>query len=357
MTILHVLPDHDLGGGAVNTARLIRALEARGMDEPQLALLPANASPGMREVFADLPHVIERYAGRGAVHRMAQAILRRAARGDVVHAQGTRAALGAMLARPAKPGLRTVYTVRGFHGLAQPGLLGARARLERLLARGIDATVFVSNADAALARESGLRYPRLAEVIENGIETPPVPADAPRDIDLLFVGRLVRQKWPEAFLEAAARLPGAPRIVMIGAGELAGEVDAMARRLGLARLERHDGLPPAETLACMARARLLVTTSRWEGLPTVAIEAAQSGALVAGHRIAPLAEVLGEIGDETLTPPEPEALAARLAELLDDEPRRRRLAERLQARARGRFSPGRMAGRYAEVYRRVREAG
>ncbi len=349
MTVRHIIPDHALGGGSIVAARLMRALIEREGGRAHAALIPQDADADVRALFADLPHEVGAYPGRGSPLSMARAIRRAASQGDVIHAHGTRAALAAMLAAPGAR-LRTVYTVHGFHGLAQPGPLGVRARLEHLLARRMNATAFVSAADASLARRHGLRHRGPAEVIENGMSAPDAGLHAARDIDLLFVGRMVYQKNPQAFLETAARLPGAPNVVMIGAGELAAEVDALATSLRLPRFRRLDGLPPEETLAHMRRARILAMTSRWEGLPTVAVEAAQSGALVSGFEIPPLAEVLGPLAPETLTEAQPEALAARLAALLGDEPRRAALATRLHDDARTRYSLSRMAERYAALY-------
>lgn len=354
MTILHVVPDDALGGGAVNVARLMRA--AAGRDEAQLALIPSNADARLRDLYADLPHETGAFRGRGALPEMARAIGGAAGKGDLVHAHGTRAALAASLVGLVRPDLRLVYTVRGFHGLAQPGPFGVRVKLEHWLARRMHATAFVSAADAALARKAGLRHRGPVAVVENGVPLPEVsaPADRPRDIDVLFVGRLVTQKHPEAFVDAAARLPGAPRIVMIGAGELAAEVDARAAAAGLAAFERIDGLGHAEVLARMARARILVMTSRWEGLPTVAIEALLSGCLVAGFDIPPLAEVLEADAPDLLTPHDPGALAERLVALLADEPGRAARAARLGAAAKLRFDPARMAERYAALYAAAR---
>lgn len=352
MTVYNILPDHDLGGGAVNTARLMRALARVAPDLPCSAMLPADASDSVRRVFADLPHVLADYPGRGAPHLIARAALKLAKPGDILHGQGTRAAMGAGLAAAWNRRLRPVYTVRGFHGLAQPGPLGLRVKLERLMARRMAATIFVSHADRALAEEAGLRFRHRSMVIENGLEVPPADPDAPRDIDLLFVGRMVYQKHPQAFVETLARIEGAPRTIIVGAGEMAAEIDAMLAGKGLDHVTRLDGLPFTETLAHMARARFLVMTSRWEGLPTVAIEAAQSRALVAGMSIPPLAEVLEETGSETLTGHDPASLAARLSALLADEPRRRALADALHDRVRARFAPELMARKYLDqVYR------
>lgn len=353
MTILHIVPDDALGGGAVIVARLLEVAEAAA-PERQVAVLPENAEPRLRALFAPLPHRFGRFRGRGPLLGMARAILEAAGEGDVVHAHGTRAALAAALAALARPRLAIVYTVHGFHGLAKPDPLGWRLGAERLLARRVQATAFVSASDRALAEARGLRYRGPARVIENGLPGPPTAPEGARDVDLLFVGRLVHQKWPEAFVETVAQVPGAPRVTMVGAGELAERVDALAADRRLPRFERLDGLDHPRVLELMGRTRVLVMTSRWEGLPTVAIEAMLSGCVPAGFDIPPLREALGPAADALLTPPEPAALAARLGGLLADEPERRRIAAGLGASARERYDQRRMAARYGELYAAAR---
>lgn len=344
--VLHVVPDNELGGGNVNVARLVRCL-----DRPGRVLLPRDATPPVRALFEDLPHVYGDYVGRGSVLAAARAIRREARPGEILHGHGTRAAFAALLARRAVRGAKVVYTVRGFHGLARPGPLSLRVRLEKLIARGVDATAFVAEADEALAERTGLRRSGPARVIRNGVEAPSIDPAAPRDVDLLFVGRMVYQKHPQAFVETVAKLPGAPVVKVIGSGEMAGEIDALIEERGLAdRLERFDGLDHKGTLALMARSKLLVMTSRWEGLPTVAVEALLSGAVVMGFEIPSLVEVLGEDAPALLTPHDPAILADRIAGVLADEPARLALAERLRARTLDTFAPERMAERYSALY-------
>ncbi|SFH76922.1 glycosyltransferase family 4 protein [Albimonas pacifica] len=354
MGVWHIMPDHELGGGGVMIARLLQAFDEIGEAGGHEALLPVNADPRMREVFAGLPHRIGAFPGRGSPVAMAADILRHARPGDVAHAHGSRAAMAASLAKLARPSLTVIYTVHGFHGLAQPGPLGMRRRIEHLLARRVDGTAFVSDSDAALAAEHGLRHRGPAEVIENGMRLPSPSPEAPRDVDVLFVGRLVYQKWPQAFIETVAALPRlegrAPRVVMIGAGEMAQEVDALAERMGLENFTRHDGMALAETQAVMGRTKVLAMTSRWEGMPTVAMEAAIAGALVMGFDIPPLRSVVKPDGDALLTASEPAALAARLGGILADDAARVALAGPLQARTLERFAPERMARRYRALY-------
>jgi glycosyltransferase involved in cell wall biosynthesis len=351
MTIWHVAPDGALGGGAVIMARLLRELTADGGGD-HVALIPRNADRDMAALFDGLPMRRGFYDGRANPLIFARAIAAQARRGDLIHAHGTRAALAGALARLMQPGLKLVYTVHGFHGLAQPGPFGLRARLEHLLARVCDGVVFVSSADRDLARAHGLRHRGLAQVIENGVDAPEIAPGAPRDIDVVFVGRLVLQKHPEAFIETAALLPPGLIIEMIGDGELAAEIDALICARA-APVSRPGALPRDETLARLGRARVLAMTSRWEGLPTAAIEAGMSRAAVAGYAIEPLAEILGDQAPACLTSHDPAALAEVITGLLANEPARARLADALHDRARALYAPARMAAAHRDFYAAV----
>jgi glycosyltransferase involved in cell wall biosynthesis len=364
MTIWHVAPDGALGGGAVIMARLLREMTpdeaptgAPAPHDPSgapqdrhVALLPRNADPEMAALFDGLPVRRGFYDGRANPLIFARAIAAVARRGDVIHAHGTRAALAGALARLVQPGLTLIYTVHGFHGLAQTGRFGARENLERLLARVCDAVVFTSLADRDLATRHGLRYRARTEVIGNGIDVPAVAADAPKDIDALFIGRLVYQKNPQDFVRVAALLPSGTRIEMIGDGDLAAEVDELIARTG-APIRRLGAIGWPEMIERLSRARLLVMTSRWEGLPTSPIEAGMSRAMTCAYDIPPTAEILGEAqAARCLTEARPEALAAAIAPLLADEGERRALANTQHDRMRARYEPALCAARYRALY-------
>ncbi|HKK35383.1 MAG TPA: glycosyltransferase family 4 protein [Paracoccaceae bacterium] len=344
--VLHIVPDNELGGGNANVARLLRTLDHDGR-----ALLPRNAVGSVRELFAPLPHEFGRYDGRGSVVAMARAIARAAAPGDVIHAHGTRAAIAGMLAKWLRRDVRLVYTVRGFHGLAQPGPLGLRRRMDDLLARNVDAMVFLSHADKTWAEESGIRYRCPAQVIHNGIDLTPPPPDAERDVDVLFVGRMVYQKNPQAMVETLALLPRDLRITVVGDGDLSEEIDRRLEAAGLSHVDRRRQVSHAETLALIARARVLVMTSRWEGLPTVSLEATLSRCLVCAFEIPPLVEILDAAAPDCLTPHEPEALAETIRARLADETGRRELVERAHQRALRLYTPKPTAEAYGGLYR------
>lgn len=88
-------------------------------------------------------------------------------------------------------------------------------------------------------------------------------------------------------------------------------------------------------------------------LPLVLLESLREGVPVVVADVAPLNEVLqGDVG-AAVPPRDPEALAAAMAELLDDPARRRAQGERCVELARTTFSAARMAEQYQQVYREL----
>ena len=95
---------------------------------------------------------------------------------------------------------------------------------------------------------------------------------------ILAVGRLTRQKDFATLLGAFAYVRQARecRLIILGEGALRPELEALITELGL----EHDVSLPgftANPYAAMSRASLYVLSSRWEGLPTVLVEAMACG--------------------------------------------------------------------------------
>jgi glycosyltransferase involved in cell wall biosynthesis len=119
-----------------------------------------------------------------------------------------------------------------------------------------------------------------------------------------FVGRLTQQKRPYLFLRLVARLrkdlPHA-RFVLHGSGELADEVHALTRRLGLTHAVEFRGAdhPVAETLH---DADVLVITSDNEGVTLTSFEADAHGTLVVSTDVGSQRSV---VVDDLLVPRHP----------------------------------------------------
>lgn len=153
-------------------------------------------------------------------------------------------------------------------------------------------------ADAITAVSAGVaddlsevtRVPReRIDVIHNPVVTPELHELRRAEVDdpwlaagqppvLLAVGRLTAQKDFPTLLRAFARVrrEREARLLILGEGEERGALEALAGQLGLSDSVRLPGFA-ANPYACMSRAALFVLSSRWEGLPTVLIEALACG--------------------------------------------------------------------------------
>ena len=98
---------------------------------------------------------------------------------------------------------------------------------------------------------------------------------------IVGMGRLTRQKDFATLIRAFARVrQGLPaRLIVLGEGEDRDDLEALCRSLGVAADVDLPGFV-ANPYAILARARLFVLSSRWEGLPGALIEALACGARV-----------------------------------------------------------------------------
>lgn len=205
--------------------------------------------------------------------------------------------------------------------------------LARLFLRGADAVVPVSHGVADdLARTLALPPGKL-HVIYNPVVSPVLLAMARRDVThpwlgdreerryktVLAVGRLVPQKAFDVLLRAFHRLPRRDefRLVIVGDGVEAGNLQALALSLGLSNHVDFVGYD-TNPYRFMSRADLFVLSSNWEGLPTVLIEAMACGCpVVATDCPYGPAEILNHGQFGTLVPmADPDALAAAIVAVL-----------------------------------------
>ncbi|MBL6459318.1 glycosyltransferase [Belnapia sp. T6] len=162
--------------------------------------------------------------------------------------------------------------------------------------------------------------------------------------------RLSDVKRPLLWVEAAARAVRARpdlHLVLAGEGPLLGEVQALARRLGIAerlRLPGHVEVAPWYRLM-----DVVLLTSRTEGLPNVLVEAQSLGRPVVSTRVGGMPETVIEGVTGWSVPPEAPDLAGALAEKVLACLNDRTWAERARREA-ARFATSRF-GREAMVQR------
>ncbi|MEP7011126.1 MAG: glycosyltransferase family 4 protein [Acidobacteriota bacterium] len=165
-----------------------------------------------------------------------------------------------------------------------------------------------------------------SESVEPGTEPAP---------PLIYAGRLLREKRVDLLLEAVEILVSAsdssePLLAILGTGPERERLEEQAQALGIAQSVRFLGHLPtnAEVWRALGRAKVAVQPSSREGFGLFPLEAMAAGLPVVYCESpeSALPELVRPGLEGICTAPEPQALAAALARLLEDEPERERLA-------------------------------
>lgn len=172
---------------------------------------------------------------------------------------------------------------------------------------------------------------------------------------MVACGRLIEQKGFDVLLEAFAsvrrKIPA--ELWILGEGPQRSALERQIRRLGLDDDAWLSGVLP-DPMEIMGKADLFVLSSRWEGLPTVVIEALASGApVVATDCPHGPAEIIEDGVSGLLVPVEDvDQLASAIGRVLSDGDLARRLAAAGRERAQ-RFSSATVARRYGELFEKL----
>lgn len=271
------------------------------------------------------------------------------------------AAAAARTSRSRPIVIATERTAASVEELHDPNRMNGPVRfLRRLAYPFVDHVVAVSSAVRADLLASRPAWASKVRVIPNPVVSAELRQAAALPIDrsiadsiagfsplLVSVGRLTAQKDQRtllaAFARVRARFPTAG-MVLIGEGPLRQDLNAYSEHLGIS----HAVIMPGyleNPFPLMRAADMLVQSSRWEGLPTVLVEALALGTRVAATDCPGVTDVLGSEQFGTLAPVgDTEALARAIeSELLQP-----RAALDLIASA-DRFRADRVACQYLEL--------
>jgi glycosyltransferase involved in cell wall biosynthesis len=250
-------------------------------------------------------------------------------RADVHHFH----ALGPGLFTPVPRLLGRAKVVQTIHGLDHERSKWGGAA-QQVLRTGAELSYRVPHAVVAVSRALAAHYRARSEVpvayVPNGApiarHRPPGPVLAELGLEpgryVLFVGRLVPEKAPDALVRAFARLDTDQKLVIVGGSSFTDEyvasLEALAAadpRCVLAGWRFGDGLDEL-----YSNAALFVLPSLLEGLPLTLLEAASFGLPVVASSIPPHLEVLGSSapGRRLVEPGNVDALATELGRALAD---------------------------------------
>jgi glycosyltransferase involved in cell wall biosynthesis len=313
----------------------MRWLQSSGYD---VRLACSADGPGFRTSLAEFRPIQLAFPRSGDPKAMLQACRRliriiNEIRPAVVHLHTPAAAIPSrIIPRALIPNeTRIVYTVHGFAHVWDSNSWRNRAleRAERALAPRTDLMLFQSGEDLtetqARSYRTNLRY--LGNGVEDGWFTVQPRTVPGTPLELLFVGRLVREKGVLDLLEALSLVPGA-NLTVVGT-ELPTErdgVEAAAR----SRAQAHDligrvrflGPVPKEAMpAVVANCDALVLPSYREGVPRSLIEGFAAGRPAIATDVRGCRELVQDGETGFLAPPRnPDLLAVALRRLVDLRP-------------------------------------
>jgi len=167
------------------------------------------------------------------------------------------------------------------------------------------------------------------------------------------IGRLTPQKGYRDFLQAAAQVAALhpkARFLLVGDGEENAALRQSAADLQLAdRVVFTGARDDVEQLLPLMD--LFVSSSLWEGLPTVILEAMLAGVPVVATRVAGTVELIEDLATGRLVPPsDPAELSRAICQLLDSPPQAQEMAQNAQHFVRAHFDIAAVARRQAQMY-------
>jgi glycosyltransferase involved in cell wall biosynthesis len=375
--LAHAFPrtEQDVTGGFL--LRLAAALAAEGVQvaavapaAPGLAAAERLAGVAVRR-YRYAPRRAERLAYAGEMHQRAagpggalalagllgagaMAARRVARRADLVHAHWWfPAGVQALAARTGLPLVTTLHGTDVRLARSRPAARAACAGVLRASARVTAVSGWLAGQAAGFAPDLAGRVTVAPMPVDDLVFHPGNGARS-RD-ELLFVGRLDRQKGAEVALRALAELAG-PAATMalrvVGSGPEEAGLRRLATALGVSGRVRWEGqLPQAGLAERYRRAAVLVVPGRDEGLGLVAVEGQLSGAPVVAAASGGLLDVVadGRTG-RTFPSGRADALARTVEAALAEPAATARMAGEARRQAATRFGAAGAARAYAAVY-------
>ena len=349
MKILQFVTAGDRGGEAHHVLQLLKGL-GRGIR--QVLLTSSNSYLGKAASELGVEVFCGDFSGP-RWHRTAVTYVREAielTQPDLIHCHGGSAAFYLNFVRKKIP---TVYTVHDWKHVRNTRMSRCLDWCEEFYAmRQMSHVIFVAQSDCQLAvRHNLLPKKKPHSVIFKGIHPPAARGENSTKIGVGFIGRLVDQKNPELFLDIAEQLPETD-FLMAGGGELEEKILGDVKRRGLGnRITLMGNLQHECALRYIAKLDVLVMTSRWEGMPLLALEAMFLKVPIVSTAVGAIPEIIehGVSGMLSETSDSRE-MAGYVQQLSRDRKLRKKIVENAYNYASWRFSQDAMLKSIRKVY-------
>lgn len=360
--VAQIIPSLDrIGGAEQQVILLARGLRERGWRVSVVALAGDGGSSA-RQLQCDGVGFISLQMRRGIADPRGWLHFHRwlaSAAPDVVHAH---LAQPAWLARWSRLAADVPVVIDTLHSSATGGFVKrAGYRLSNFLA---DRVTAVSEAAASAHLAAGTVNGQKLEVVPNGVEAERwrrdegMRAEARRALGVsneflwLAAGRLEPVKDYPTLLCAMSRLAKSAKLIIAGSGVLQAQLTGISSMLGLTRRVRFLGFAH-DLERWMSAADGFVLCSRWEGLPTVLMEASAAGVPAVATDVPGVREALGPGAEAARLTPRGDSVAlARAMTGLMQMPveERRAIGERARQYVVEQFSLEGVLDRWERVY-------
>lgn len=361
MRILHLDTEKSWRGGEQQLFYLVNGLSQRKIENGIVARCRGESAGRFAEAGFTVTAIP--YFGEGDIFAVAR--VRRIIRQfkpDLLHAHtGHTVSLAVFAARAFS--LPVVITRR-------VDFLLSRNRISRWCYRQVERIIAISRGVENSLLNSGIPQDKI-RVVPSGIDfavygDKPVPEAEvsalrkrlgirPGELVVGTVAALAPHKdYPNLFRAARIVLRKFPEVhfLILGTGELAGELRHLTEELGIASRVIFAGFQP-EILPWLAMLDIFVLSSYLEGMGTSILEAMARGKPVVATSVGGIPEVvLPEECGILVRPGNPEALAGGISRLLESAELRRQWGERARERARL-FGNDKMVEGTREIYREV----
>jgi glycosyltransferase involved in cell wall biosynthesis len=327
MRILYITTKATYGGVQTHIVQCATYMRSQG---DTVAVMSASSGGDMESLLQKegIPFFSNRFLknsfspfyGIGAIRKIRKVI--RDFKPDVVSCHSTIAGLWGRLATPNN--IICIFTAHGW--IFTDGVSTVKRYIgivvEKFLAYLSDKIICVSEYDRQLAIKYHIASANKAITIHNGVEVPAVEPPKKENIrNIIFVGRLVRQKNPLALLKALTLIPQELKkkltVRFVGAGYLKDILVDFCAKHDLQDIVSWCGNKTrSETVALVKESDLFILPTNYEGMPRSILEALSFGVPVLATGVGGVPELVDDTVGRVLTKGhEPQEIAKELCYL------------------------------------------